>query len=618
MIENKYTIMPLKDNPGIFYEDVGEVRTSEITWKMVIYVDLADVINASKRIQQELNIATKRCDDVPHVCKSQPQFIMLHNKLDKMMKYQDHIRRIINHPRVRRVPLEFIGEISKILFGTLTIEDAKSLENIIINVENKTQDLAALLINHTIATRARFGELSDATLKIQRQLLTLQQEIQEKFNNLTDDIIQKDIHGYFSNVVEEIDRAILEHEIDLNILIDGILFGKQGIIHPRIISPQYLVENSRRIKERIPHAEFPVPINEEDTDQLVKISDLHIAYLNNRLIYILQIPLLTPGKYKLYKAIPLPAKQDFSNNKYAIINPNTEYIALNEDADSYYEFQSDELNICIKNNPTFICPSIFPLKRVRQTINCNIEVLINRNIEPNHCKITIKELRDTYWKILHTPGNWLYTATGKETINIECPNFSKHIEIENSGIITVHQGCKIKARTVTMSYPSIQTTKLIKYFVLTNNLSISHLYEPVHERYKINITDTMHEIWTNNQSNIEATFDDIIEKAREIKVRKNRDQKITLHNVATCIVIILGMLLTIMLVLYHRLWVCDSSNPLSQACSCTNNQEQRRRPNDVSIPTIEIARSFPQYDQSERNLQTERNIEDLITARREN
>jgi len=60
-------------------------------------------------------------------------------------------------------------------------------------------------------------------------------------------------------------------------LIDGILFGKQGLIYPRIISFAYLIKNSKFIK--VPHAEFPVAINEGKIDQLIKISKLHIAYI---------------------------------------------------------------------------------------------------------------------------------------------------------------------------------------------------------------------------------------------------------------------------------------------------------------------------------------------------
>jgi len=88
-------------------------------------------------------------------------------------------------------------------------------------------------------------------------------------------------------IIQSVDRAILEHEIDLNILIDGILFRKQGLIHPRIISPTYLIKNSKFIKEQVLHAEFPIAINEGKIDQLIKISKLHIAYIDRRLIYTL-------------------------------------------------------------------------------------------------------------------------------------------------------------------------------------------------------------------------------------------------------------------------------------------------------------------------------------------
>lgn len=80
--------------------------------------------------------------------------------------------------------------------------------------------------------------------------------------------MQNQIHGHFEQMLEYLDNAILEHmQIDLNILIDGILFGKQGLIHPRMITPQHLIDNSKLIKERMPHDEFPVSIDEQEADQ---------------------------------------------------------------------------------------------------------------------------------------------------------------------------------------------------------------------------------------------------------------------------------------------------------------------------------------------------------------
>ncbi|KYN02553.1 hypothetical protein ALC62_06628 [Cyphomyrmex costatus] len=135
----------------------------------------------------------------------------------------------------------------------------------------------------------------------------------------------------FFQVIEKLEDALLEHEIDLNILIDGILFGKQGLIHPRIITPIQILNNSRIIKEHIPHAEFPVTLDLNNIDELIKISNLKVIYSNQRLIYILHIPLLNAERYTLYKPIPLPARQTFDKTKFATITSETDYIAISED-----------------------------------------------------------------------------------------------------------------------------------------------------------------------------------------------------------------------------------------------------------------------------------------------
>lgn len=99
--------------------------------------------------------------------------MQLRAKIDKMLQYQKHINELIGKSKMKRALLEFIGQISKILFGTMTMEDEYYINEAITRLENKTNDLAILLINQTLATRARFGELYNATLKIRKQLTNL-------------------------------------------------------------------------------------------------------------------------------------------------------------------------------------------------------------------------------------------------------------------------------------------------------------------------------------------------------------------------------------------------------------------------------------------------------------
>lgn len=70
MTENKYSITPLRDNPGIFYETIGEVRTVEIYWKMITYIDLTDIFDVLNKIQKKIDLTMQHCDTVGEICKA--------------------------------------------------------------------------------------------------------------------------------------------------------------------------------------------------------------------------------------------------------------------------------------------------------------------------------------------------------------------------------------------------------------------------------------------------------------------------------------------------------------------------------------------------------------------
>lgn len=577
MKEREYAVTKIKNNPGVFYEAVGTLRMTETSWKMIIYVDLTEFNQAVDTIQREINVAFLRCKSIYDMCEPyKRQFNATLNKLHKIAKYDEHLHGLVG-TKIKRAPLEFIGEISKILFGTITAEDARHILETIKHVENKTDDLATLLMNQTIATRARFGELYNATLKIKAQQDELYMHLRKTAATAMETATDTKTRLYFESIIENIERTIVEHEIDLNVLIDAILFGKQGMIHPRLISPSKLIETARQIKDRIPHAEFPVTINEEEADHLTKISRLRVAYADSRLVYILDVPLLNPGKYKLYQPIPLPAKQGFDHNKFAVVTTDIEYIGLHEDADSFYEFREGEIKECLDDESTFICPTIFPLKRMHQTPNCDVELLLNHRMEPKYCKIILEELKDTYWKVLFAPGNWVYSTVQKEQVRIECANFRGQFEIENSGILTIQQGCKIRTNSVTMSHPSSRTTKILEHYIPLSNLSILRLYEPVFKKYETNLSETVNEIWISNNSNIEATFDDIIGKAREIKNRRMQGRKITLYNTIIYGAEILGILTIVILLAYRSSWIRNIVTQL--------NARRRNKREEVDKPT---------------------------------
>jgi len=67
MKDKECTVTAIRNNPGIFYEVTGEVRTSEISWKTIIYVD---IVRASIVLHREINLAIKKCNVIAEICTS--------------------------------------------------------------------------------------------------------------------------------------------------------------------------------------------------------------------------------------------------------------------------------------------------------------------------------------------------------------------------------------------------------------------------------------------------------------------------------------------------------------------------------------------------------------------
>jgi len=209
------------------------------------------------------------------------------------------------------------------------------------------------------------------------------------------------------------------------------------------------------------------------------------------------------------------------------------------------------------------------------------------------CKIIIKELKDTYWKALTTPGNWIYSTPRKEEIRIQCQDYDKQFEIENSGVIAIRGGYKIRATTAVMSHPSVQTTRILQHYTPHSNLSISNLYKPTQKRYEVDLTETTRELWISNHSHIEATFEDIIQKARQIKERKLQGQWTTAYSATGCIISILGTLMVIIFLFYQSSWIRSTANRVYRECCHKGRKEESQDKGTPSCPSQENKNASP-------------------------
>jgi hypothetical protein len=126
-------IEPSTSEAGIYFDEVGTI-SSPMTWKVVSYLNLQPNRDLWRKVKDHYKQVVIYCQRLENTtwyhhknCKSFGQYVSPKTKYivdmkELVLEYSKPDQQI---NRGKRGVLNFVGEISRILFGTLTQSDAK-------------------------------------------------------------------------------------------------------------------------------------------------------------------------------------------------------------------------------------------------------------------------------------------------------------------------------------------------------------------------------------------------------------------------------------------------------------------------------------------------------------
>lgn len=89
-------------------------------------------------------------------------------------------------------------------------------------------------------------------------------------------------------------------------LINSILFAKQNVLHPSILTPTRIISKLTRTRRYLPPStSYPFPLKTTNTHEFFKILSLSVYYTDLKLIFLINIPITDDTKYTLYHLLPL-------------------------------------------------------------------------------------------------------------------------------------------------------------------------------------------------------------------------------------------------------------------------------------------------------------------------
>lgn len=424
-----------------------------------------------------------------------------YNFLAEINSNRDHVMKIIETPksnyRTKRGLINIVGKIANILFGVCDSTDAEYFYDKIRELEFSKLRIIQLADTQTQIMQSIISNVNSSLLEMEEN----QTKLANKFNYLLQEAqVEKLEIGIlnFKAALEErvslLTIILTQYAFETENLVSIINMALQGLVHSSILDANTFKNQIKDIKSQLPVGEgIPINIENSSLSELFRLITTNVIFVENVLIFIMEIPLIISYEFLLYKIIPLPV--NVNNNSYVLIAPSSDYIAVDKSKMYYLELSEIQLSKCKPITNMLICPYDQQLRHLDKS--CELTLFRRQSILPESCVLKNINFKFNIWHRLDNTNSWIYVTTG-DNIIVKCKNSTEVISlnIDGIGILELSSECEANTDdgTILITKKRI-TTKIFKDFIPQLNVSMDKLTQ-------LNVRDII-----SNKSMIEDTRD---------------------------------------------------------------------------------------------------------------
>jgi hypothetical protein len=368
--------------------------------------------------------------------------------------------------RKKRGVLDFVGEISKILFGTLTQADARQYNSHIDQLEREQHEFLHISSEQMTVIKSTINSVNLTMRRINQNEKVLRDnliKLDAKIDNVTSELQQEIEQVTTANMqIKMIERGLMECQHGYEMLVDALVHAEQGTFQPQFITAEKMktVVTAQKLPAGVDYPSFPF-------SELQHIIVPHVYSHNQFLVYVLDIPLLSSTPFYLYKILPFPTlKRD---SVFSFIYPSKDFIFMDSLKKQYGKLSANEVTKCFQPNPLQkVCKEDVPIMTYIPGNDCESTLLhpSSQNIPPT-CEVRVMKITKAYWIPLSFSNQWLFVTPQPEKLSVICDDTTEQVEIKGKGKLTLRQQCKAYTTYVTLYAISTSTVNVSQDFVPT-------------------------------------------------------------------------------------------------------------------------------------------------------
>lgn len=439
-------IEQINESPGIYFDTEGSVKITDDYLHVLIPIDIGYIKPHIDNIKSVLGTARFFCQQIEYNNSKCHNYLQpLVTRLDSILRDYSAISHLISDRDKRSAWFAGVGSVFKQIIGTMDENDAIKYNNAIQSLDDSNKKLASLLKDNILMTNSAINNYNETLKSININEARLNSVIESlnfdvsQLSN-TSSILYKE--SKMNDVYNELSSSLFTLSFRVENVIESIMFTKSHSIHPSILTPKQLHEElSRNVRNFIRQSDLPLSLNLNNIHSLIDLAQLSCYYIENKIVFVIKLPLVNKIEYILYKTIPVPIPHNKQYpNSYAMIIPNSNYIGISRDKETYVYINS--LRDCIKTvNKIYICNNL-DKHSVQNVPTCETEILCKvLDKLPHQCETKLIHGKIDIWQEL-TSNRWLFVETEPIKLTVECQQQITEFKLLGTGVLNLPPKCK--------------------------------------------------------------------------------------------------------------------------------------------------------------------------------
>jgi hypothetical protein len=494
-----HELLELTNLPNIHFDYIGSTRVYHQHWKVLVYYNVHDLYDTSTYLANHIDILKTS------IGNNTSMETILGAQETRYHHWKTYAQNVIastglpTNPVTKRGLFNFVGAISKTLFGTMSSDDAEYYNQAIDAVIDTNNKLARLVKNETHILQTRIIDSEHIQTLFLSRLHALQEHL-EKSSVQTEHLL------HLNQLISMFADSILIFE-------SMLLHGELGQLHPNLFTPSELEAIVNDISLKYGQNQLVKGTDEYNYHHLLSTSKITIAVLrNHKLCFEIRVPILEETQFSALHLVPLPLIKPLYSQFVSI---DSRYIFLDLSTRNYMPTTLEEISRCQLVSKVLYCERHVPKFTLSKQDPC-LKLATRSHIAESSdvCQLGLARINHTVWVQLHAPNMWIGIFPACEYGQLNCPSgVHETLTLCKVFQLSLSEGCTLTTPSATLfsnsdlGYTEFNMTKLgLPKFLTTFNDTMLFTHIPEVDNIHIN-ADALHDsIRTLDSINYEASL----------------------------------------------------------------------------------------------------------------